>query len=117
MRKEVLDDLELMRKIRDERAKEMEQEEAEAKEIRRLEVDGIRTFDELIFYIRKEIQGANNLTYQARDINNTLLYAEANGVKREFKHLLELVLKGDEEDKKLEVWGNVKEPEYGMEVV
>jgi len=126
MRKEVLDDLELMRKIRDERIRKAEEAEAEMKEVERIQVEGIKTFDELVFYIRKTIQGAGNYEVQARDMNNTIMYAEAIGVKREMKNLLNLILKGDEEDKKLEVWGYnrevksedpYKEIKYGMEVV
>ena len=119
MRKEVLDDLELMRKIRDERIRQVEEAEADMKEINRIEVEGIRTFDELVFYIRKTIQGAGNFEIQGRDTNNMILYAEATGVKREMKNLLNLILKGDEEDKKLSVWGKgiEKEDNYGMEVM
>jgi len=126
MRKEVLDDLELMRKIRDERVKKMEEAEAEMKEINRIEVEGIKNFDELVFYIRKTIQGAGNYEVQARDTNNVIMYAEATGVKREMKNLLNLILKGDEEDKNLNVWGynrevksedSYKEVKYGMEVI
>ena len=120
MRKEVLDDLELMRRIRDERMKEMEEAEADMKEIKRIEVEGIRTFDELVFYIRKTIEGAGNFVIQARDTNNMIMYAEATGVRREMKNLLNLILKGDEEQRQLRIWGNGidrKEDSYSMEVV
>lgn len=120
MRKEVLDDLELMRRIRDERVKEMEEAEADMKEIKRIEVEGIRTFDELVFYIRKTIEGAGNFAIQARDTNNMIMYAEATGVRREMKNLLNLILKGDEDQRQLRIWGNGidrKEDSYSMEVV
>lgn len=96
MDKKVLRDLEYMASIRRKTVEQYEQNIKKQQELDRLMEQGIRTFDELVFYIRETIRASNDLNVTARNTNNELLYVESVAVRREFKILLNLILEGEE---------------------
>ncbi len=98
MDKKVLKDLEYMTNIRRKTVEEYEKSIAKQQEIDRLMEEGIKTFDELVFYIRETLRATNELNVTARNANNQLLYIESTAVRREFKILLNLILEGEEEE-------------------
>ena len=68
------------------------------KEYNRLSEEGIRTKEELIWYIeyiRKFYVGCEN---SARITGNEVLYAEAIGIQREFTNLLDKIADADAAD-------------------
>jgi len=111
MDKKILRDLEYMANIRRKTVEQYEKNIRCQQEIDRLMEEGIKTFDELVFYIRETLRASNELNVTARNANNELLYIESVAVRREFKILLNLILLG-EEDTEPE-----KEEPNNMEVV
>ncbi|RLF97017.1 hypothetical protein DRN58_09260 [Thermococci archaeon] len=108
MEKRILSDLEKMNVERKRAWKEYEKNYVKQRELDRLMDEGIKNFDELVFYIRETIKAANNLNLAARNSDNKLLYVESTAVRREFKILLNLILVGEEKEE--------EEKEDGMEV-
>jgi len=96
MDKKILRNLEYMTNIRKKTVEEYEKSIAKKQEIDRLMEEGIKTFDELVFYIRETLRAANELNVNARNADNQLLYIESTAVRREFKILLNLILLGEE---------------------
>lgn len=94
MKKEYLDDLEYMRRIREREERLFREDEENKRRLRKIEMDGIRNMDDVEFWLKMEIWGAKNLSHQARDVNNQLMYVESIGVIREMTKLLQLVYKG-----------------------
>ena len=107
MEKRILTDLEKMNMERERAWKEYERSYVKKKEIDRLMDEGIKTFDELVFYLRETLRASEDINVSARNMNNQILYIESVAVKREFKILLNLILMGEEEE---------EEKEDGMEV-
>jgi len=101
-----LTDLEKMNMERERAWKEYEKSYVKKREIDRLMDEGIKNFDELVFYIRETLKASEEINVNARNVNNEILYIESVAVKREFKILLNLILIGEEEEEK----------EEGMEV-
>jgi len=112
MDKRILRDLEYMASIRRRTVEEYEKSLQKQQEIDRLMEEGIKTFDELVFYIRETLRASNELNVTARNANNELLYIESVAVRREFKILLNLILLGEEDNQ----IGSENEPN-NMEVV
>jgi len=106
MEKRILTDLEKMNMERERAWKEYEKSYVKKREIDRLMDEGIKNFDELVFYIRETLKASEEINVNARNVNNEILYIESVAVKREFKILLNLILMGEEEEEK----------EEGMEV-
>ncbi len=96
MDRKILRDLEYMTNIRRRSVEEYEKSIAKQQEIDRLMEEGIKTFDELVFYIRETLRASNELNVNARNSDNHLLYIESTAVRREFKILLNLILLGEE---------------------
>ena len=111
MDKKILRDLEYTASIRRKTVEQYEKSIQRQQEIDRLMEEGIKNFDELVFYIRETLRASNELNVTARNANNELLYIESVAVRREFKILLNLILLG-EEDTEPE-----KEEPNNMEVV
>jgi len=101
-----LTDLEKMNMERERAWKEYEKSYVKKREIDRLMDEGIKNFDELVFYIRETLKASEEINVNARNVNNEILYIESVAVKREFKILLNLILIGEEDEEK----------EEGMEV-
>jgi len=101
-----LSDLEKMNMERERAWKEYEKSYVKKREIDRLMDEGIKNFDELVFYIRETLKASEEINVNARNVNNEILYIESVAVKREFKILLNLILIGEEDEEK----------EEGMEV-
>jgi len=108
MEKKVLTDLEKMNMERKRAWEEYEESYVKQRELDRLMDEGIKTFDELVFYIRETLKATDNLNVTARNMNNQILYIESVAVRREFKILLNLILEGEEEEE--------EKKEEGMEV-
>jgi len=106
MEKRILTDLEKMNMERERAWKEYEKSYVKKREIDRLMDEGIKNFDELVFYIRETLKASEEINVNARNVNNEILYIESVAVKREFKILLNLILIGEEDEEK----------EEGMEV-
>ena len=106
LEKRILTDLEKMNMERERAWREYERSYVKKKEIDRLMDEGIKNFDELVFYIRETLKASEEINVNARNVNNEILYIESVAVKREFKILLNLILIGEEEEEK----------EEGMEV-
>ncbi|RLI53277.1 MAG: hypothetical protein DRP09_16105 [Candidatus Thorarchaeota archaeon] len=98
MDKKILRDLEYMASIRRRTVEEYEKSLQKQQEIDRLMEEGIKNFNELVFYIRETLRASNELNVRARDANNELLYIESVAVRREFKILLNLILLGEEDN-------------------
>ena len=111
MDKRILRDLEYMANIRRKTVEEYEKSLQKQQEIDRLMEEGIKNFDELVFYIRETLKASNELNVTARNSNNELLYIESTAVRREFKILLNLILLGEEEGNEIKTESN------NMEVV
>ena len=111
MDKKILRDLEYMASIRRKTVEEYEKSLQKQQEIDRLMEEGIKNFDELVFYIRETLKASNELNVTARNSNNELLYIESTAVRREFKILLNLILLGEEEGNEIKTESN------NMEVV
>ena len=86
-----------MASIRRKTVEEYEKSLQKQQEIDRLMEEGIKNFDELVFYIRETLRASNELNVTARNSNNELLYIESTAVRREFKILLNLILLGEED--------------------
>ena len=112
MDKRILRDLEYMASIRRKTVEQYEKSIQRQQEIDRLMEEGIKNFDELVFYIRETLRASNELNVTARNANNELLYIESVAVRREFKILLNLILLGEEDSTEPE-----KEESNNMEVV
>ena len=112
MDKRILRDLEYMANIRRKTVEQYEKNIQRQQEIDRLMEEGIKNFDELVFYIRETLRASNELNVTARNANNELLYIESVAVRREFKILLNLILLGEEDNQ----IGSESEPN-NMEVV
>ena len=100
-----------MANIRRKTVEEYEKSLQKQQEIDRLMEEGIKNFDELVFYIRETLKASNELNVTARNSNNELLYIESTAVRREFKILLNLILLGEEEGNEIKTESN------NMEVV
>ncbi len=98
MEKRILSDLEKMNMERERAWREYEKSYVKKREIDRLMDEGIKNFDELVFYIRETLKASEEINVNARNINNQILYIESVAVKREFKILLNLILMGEEEE-------------------
>ena len=112
MDKKILRDIEYMASIRRKTVEQYEKSIQCQQEIDRLMEEGIKNFDELVFYIRETLRASNELNVTARNANNELLYIESVAVRREFKILLNLILLGEEDNQ----IGSESEPN-NMEVV
>ena len=93
MSKQVESDLEKMNKDRRKAEEEYLVSQQRMLEIRRIMRDGITNVDELILYVADVITGVTHSEDLARASNNSIVYSEAVGIRREFTKLLELVLK------------------------
>jgi len=111
MDKRILRDIEYMASIRRKTVEQYEKNIQRQQEIDRLMEEGIKNFDELVFYIRETLRASNELNVTARNANNELLYIESVAVRREFKILLNLILLGEEEGNEIKTESN------NMEVV
>jgi hypothetical protein len=98
MDKKVLSDLEKMNKDREKAAKEFLAKKEELTEVYRIMQEGIQSVEELVTYLVACINDAKHMEDIARQGNNTIMYSEAVGIRREFQKLLKLLMKGDEEE-------------------
>lgn len=91
--KKVESDLEKMNKDRRKAEEEYIDSQAQMLEVRRIMKDGITNVDELILYTADVILSVTHSEDLARANNNSIVYSEAVGIRREFTKLLELILK------------------------
>ena len=92
MSKKVESDLEKMNKDRRKAEEEYVKHKDTMLEVRRIMKDGINCVEELVLYVDAAIQDAKHFEDLARAGNNSIMYSEAVGIKREFEKLLNLVL-------------------------
>ena len=93
MSKQVESDLEKMNKDRRKAEEEYLDSQQQMLEIRRIMRDGISDVDELILYVADVIKSVMHSEDLARASNNSIVYSEAVGIRREFTKLLDLILK------------------------
>jgi hypothetical protein len=74
----------------------------ELTEVFRIMREGIETDEELVIYIAACIKDARHAEDLARGSNNTIMYSEAVGIRREFIKLLKLLMKGGEREENFE---------------
>ena len=92
MSNKVVSDLEEMGKDR-RKAEEAYIEEMEYKvEVQRIQREGISNVEDLITYTSRVIEEVKHAETVARVANNSIMYSEAIGIRREFEKLLNLVL-------------------------
>ncbi|MCK4307580.1 hypothetical protein KAW50_05070 [candidate division WOR-3 bacterium] len=100
MDKKVLSDLEKMNKDRAIAEAEYAAQKEEVTEVFRIMREGIQNDEELVTYLVACINDAKHVEDVARQSNNTIMYSEAVGIRREFVKLLKLMM--IEEDEKPE---------------
>ena len=93
MGKQVESDLEKMNKDRRKAEEEYLDSQQAMLEVRRIQRDGISNVEELILYVSDVIGGVTHAEDIARANNNSIIYSEAVGIRREMAKLLDLVLK------------------------
>jgi hypothetical protein len=98
MEKKVLSDLEKMNKDRTRAEQEYMEQKEELTEVFRMMREGIKDGDELLTYLIACIKDAKHVEDVARKSNNTIMYSEAVGIKREFSKLLKLLVMNNEEE-------------------
>ena len=86
-------DLEKMNKDRRKAEEEYLVSQERMLEVNRIRRDGINCVEELVLYVEDVLQGVTHSEDLARASNNSIIYSEAIGIRREFKKLLELILK------------------------
>ena len=92
MSKKVVSDLEKMKADRKRAEEEYLNSMNQRLEVQRLTQEGIVTRDELITYLREVIEEANHIEDAARLSNNTIVYCECIGIRREMRKLLSLIM-------------------------
>jgi hypothetical protein len=81
---------------------EYAEQKEELTEVYRIMREGIKSFEELITYLAACIEDAKHMENLARERNNTILYSETVGIRREFIKLVKLLVKAGEEEENLE---------------
>lgn len=89
----MVSDLEKMNKDRRKAEEKYLDSQQQMLEIRRIMRDGITGVEELILYVADVITSVEHSEDLARANNNSIVYSEAVGIRREFTKLLDLVLK------------------------
>lgn len=92
MSKEVESDLEKMNRDRRKAEEAYVEHRDTMLEVRRIMRDGINCVEELVLYLDAAIQDSKHFEDLARAGNNSIMYSEAVGIKREFEKLLNLIL-------------------------
>lgn len=93
MGKKIDSDLEKMNKDRRKAEEEYLDSQQAMLEVRRIQRDGISNVEELILYVSDVLGGVTHAEDMARAQNNSIMYSEAVGIRREMGKLLDLVLK------------------------
>ena len=92
--KKMVSDLERMNKDRRRAEEEYLENQQRMLEVKRIMRDGITNVDELLLYVADVVLSITHSEDLARVSNNSIVYSEAVGIRREMTKLLELVLKG-----------------------
>lgn len=93
MVKNLVSDLEKMKKDRRKAEEEYLDSQQRMLEVRRIQRDGINNVDELILYVMDVIESVEHSEDLAREHDNHIVYSEAVGIRREMGKFLNLVLK------------------------
>jgi len=91
-------DLEKMNKDRRKAEEEYLASQEQQLEMQRIEKEGILGVDDLVTYCIAVIEDVKHSEDIARVSNNSIIYSEAIGIRREFSKLLNLVFKVEAED-------------------
>ena len=102
MDKKVLSDLEKMNKDRAKAEAEYIEQREEVLNIHRMLKEGIKDGGELYEYLVFCVNDCKHMEDIARKENNSIIYSEAIGIRREFTKLLKLLTMGSEEEEELE---------------
>ena len=92
MTSKVASDLEKMGKDRRKAEEEYLKQQNIMLEVRRIQREGISNVEDLIKYASRVIEEVKHSETVARLSNNSIVYSEAIGIRREFEKLLDLVL-------------------------
>ena len=71
-------------------------------EVHRIINEGIQSVEELVTYLVACIDDAKHMEDLARSKNNTIMYSETVGIRREFTKLLKLLLINEDLEEELE---------------
>ena len=93
MEKKIENDLERMNKDRRKAEEEYLDSQQAMLEVKRIQRDGITNVVELVLYIADVLGSVTHAEDMARVQNNSIVYSEAIGIRREMEKLLDLVLK------------------------
>ena len=93
MGKKIISDMDKMNKDRRKAEEEYLASQQQMLELRRIMRDGITNGEELLLYVADVIISVERSEDLARASNNSIVYSEAVGIRREFAKLLELILK------------------------
>jgi len=103
MDRKILSDLEKMNKDRAKAEAEYMEQKEEMLDIHRMLKEGIADGDELLRYLVFCVNDCKHMEDIARKDNNSIVYSEAIGIRREFTKLLKLLLiPKDEEESEVD---------------
>jgi len=91
MRKETLEWLEMKEKIAKKRMEYVKRTEANTMRMRKIEAEGIKNIDDLVFYLELNREGLVKVNNEAVGDNNQLLYIESNAIIRFIDNTLSLL--------------------------
>lgn len=91
MKKETLEWLELKERIAQRRAKLIKKSQENAMRIQKIESEGIRDMDDVVFYLEMNREGLVKVNNEAVGDNNQLLYIESSAIIRFIDNTLSLI--------------------------
>jgi len=91
MRKETLEWLEMKEKIAKRRMEYLKRTEETAIKIKRIETEGIKNLDDMVFYLEMNREALTKMNNEAVSENNQLLYIESTAILRFIDNTLSLI--------------------------
>ena len=91
MKKETLEWLELKERIARRRAELIKKSQENAMRIQKIETEGIRDMDDVVFYLEMNREGLVKVNNEAVGDNNQLLYIESSAIIRFIDNTLSLI--------------------------
>lgn len=91
MKKEVLEWLELKERIAMQETELLKKTEENAIRIQKIETEGIKDMEDIIFYLEMNREGLIKVNYEAVNNNNQLMYIETTAIIRFIDNTLSLI--------------------------
>lgn len=105
MEKEKLTDLEKITAERRKAEAEYLESQQNMLNVKRIMREGIKGVEDLVQYLVACVEDAKHMEDLARSSNNSIMYSEAVGVRREFTKLLKLIFKVEKDEDPAKVKG------------